>query len=346
MTDSKRKKFEKILPRLQKLFPRLGDANAAEAEAARQIMIRLLATVGLDWHDLLMLMQGGEQSILDLLTKLFIGDEGLLVKLGLAGATFFHSASAAFADVIIDGHRNTWPLLGTEFSDWLLLQFFNEMQTLKVPSLTAMKTAIRTLSAHAKFKGERHEVYLRATMCEGKIYLDIGDPEWNVVEIDRNGRRLIDNAPVHFRRVQGQQALPIPERGGSIDQLRPLVNMDDEGFVLFVSWLLDALFPGPRPHPVLFLAGEEGSAKSTAAKIARGLVDPNEVALRSLPTTTRDLFVSANGSHAMVFDNVSSIPPSISDALCQAATGSGFGTRKLFTDGYFHDLFALFAAEG
>lgn len=113
MTDSKRKKFEKILPRLQKLFPRLGDANAAEAEAARQIMIRLLATVGLDWHDLLALMQGGEQSILDLLTKLFIGDEGLLVKLGLAGATFFHSSSAAFADVVIDGHRNTWPLLGT-----------------------------------------------------------------------------------------------------------------------------------------------------------------------------------------------------------------------------------------
>ena len=97
-------------------------------------------------------------------------------------------------------------------------------------------------------------------------------------------------------------ALPIPKHGGSIAQLRSLVNLTEDGFALYVSCILDALCPDRRPHPVLYLAGEEGSTKSTAAKIARSLIDPNEVALRSLPTTVREIFVSANGGHAMVFD--------------------------------------------
>ena len=195
----------------------------------------------------------------------------------------------------------------------------------------ATKQAIRTLSAHAKYSGPQHEVHLRAARLNGKIYLDVGDKKWQVVEIDASGWRMIQDLPVRFRRTAGMAALPLPERGGSIAQLRQLVNLSDVGFVLYVSWLLDALYPGRR-HPVLYLAGEEGSTKSTAAKIARSLTDPNTAALRNLPTTVRDLFVSANGSYTMAFDNVSIIKSAISDALCQIVSGSGFGARKLFTD--------------
>jgi hypothetical protein len=127
-------------------------------------------------------------------------------------------------------------------------------------------------------------------------------------------------------------SLPIPERGGSIEQLDSFVSLPDSKFVLYVSWLIDALCPSSRPHPVLYLAGDEGGAKSTAAKIARSLTDPNTVPLRNLPTTVRDLLVSVNCAHVLAFDNVSTISAAISDALCQIATGSGFGTRRLYTD--------------
>lgn len=329
MSQSKRKQLEIIFAKLQKLLPHLGNANPNEAAAALKKINNLLATVELDWHDFVTLLHDKEPSILDWLDKLFAKDQDVLIKLAFAGADFFHSAEATFADVLVDGHRNTWPLSGAEFASWLLHQFYIEMK--KAPSLTAMKTAIRTLSALAKFEGAAREVFLRAAKFKGKIYLDIGDPEWNVIEIDRTGWRVIQDSPVRFRRTQGMQTLPMPERGGSIAQLRPLVNLTDDGFVLYVSCVLDALCPG-RPHPVLYLAGEEGSAKSTAAKIARSLIDPNEVPLRNLPVTVRDIFVSANGSHALVFDNVSSISPAVSDALCQLTSGSGFGTRRLYTD--------------
>ena len=51
-----------------------------------------------------------------------------------------------------------------------------------------------------------------------------------------------------------------------------------------------------------------------------------------MPATTRDLFISVNGSRALIFDNISAISPTISDAMCMAASGAGFSTRKLYTD--------------
>ena len=142
---------------------------------------------------------------------------------------------------------------------------------------------------------------------------------------------MIKDPPVRFRRAEGMAALPLPTRGGSIKQLRSLVNLTDDGFVLYVSCILDTLCPG-HPHPVLYLAGEEGSTKSTVANIARSLTDPSTVPLRNLPSNIRDLFVSAHDSYTLAFDNVSAISAAVSDALCQIVSGSGFGTRKLFTD--------------
>jgi hypothetical protein len=335
VSTDKRKALQTILAKLEKLLPHLGNANPHEAAAALGKINKLLADAKLDWHDLitLMLSDTKQSSLLDLLSKLILGDAALLIKIGLKGATFFHHGSDAFADVVADGHRHTWPLSSTDFHDWLLLRYFAELKMLMVPSAAAMKTAIRTLNAHAKFEGEQREVFLRAAFVDGKIYLDVGDPEWSTIEIDRNGWRMIEDSPARFRRTQGMQALPLPERGGSIiKQLRPLLNLTDDGFVLYVSWILDALCPIARPHPLLYLAGEEGSAKSTAAKIARSLIDPNAVPLRNLPGTVRDLFVSVDGSRAMAYDNIGSISPAISDALCMVATGSGFGARRLYTD--------------
>jgi hypothetical protein len=329
MSMSKRQALEAIFPKLQKLLPHLGNDSANEADNARCAINNLLASVKLDWHDLTILLSDKKEPVLEILNRLFEKDQDILIRLGLAGAAFFCSTEGGFADVIVDRHRNTWPLSGSEFSDWLLHQFFIEKK--KAPSLGAMTAAIRTLSAHAKFDGARHEVHLRAATFGGKIYLDIGDPEWHAVEIDASGWRMIQDPPVRFLRTAGMAALPLPQHGGSIEQLRSLVNLNNDGFVLYVSCIEDALCPG-RPHPVLYLAGEEGSTKSTAAKIARSLIDPNTVPLRNLPTTVRELFVGAHGSHALAFDNVSAISAAISDALCQVASGSGFGTRKLFTD--------------
>ena len=329
MSD-KRAALEKVIAKLAKLLPLLASDKDGEVVNAAQAIRRLLATVKLDFHDLVAFLTGNETQLEELLRSLFEKEPDVLLRLGLSGATLFHSAEeVTFADVMVDGWRKTWQLSDSGFGDWLLHQYFLERR--KAPATSAMKSAIRSLSAYAVFQGEEHEVHLRVAESGGRIYLDLGDAEWHVVEIDAGGWRVLDNPPVRFRRTPGMRSLPIPQRGGSVPQLRRFVNLSDNDFVLFVSVLLSAFRVG-RPQPALILCGEEGAAKTTLAKIHRLLIDPSAVPLRRLPATVRDLFVSAHNEYALSFDNVSQITPAISDAICQISSGSGFSTRRLYTD--------------
>src|ERR1019366_2341618 len=102
-------------------------------------------------------------------------------------------------------------------------------------------------------------------------------------------------------------------------------------WVLFVSWLVAAFRP-KGPYPVLALFGEQGSAKSTTARVLRALVDPFHAPIRELPQTTRDLMISASRSHMLAFDNISHLDSRLSDALCRLATGGGMAIRTLYKD--------------
>ena len=86
------------------------------------------------------------------------------------------------------------------------------------------------------------------------------------------------------------------------------------------------------PYPIIALAGEQGSAKSTFSKVLRALLDPNFAPLRAIPNDEQDMFISAQNSHVLAFDNVSNISTSVSDVLCRLATGGGFATRQLYSD--------------
>lgn len=83
---SKRATLESILPKLQKLVPHLGNANANEAEVARQKINGLLASVKLDWNDLATLLADKQEPL-----RLFAKEPDILVDLALSGAELFCS---------------------------------------------------------------------------------------------------------------------------------------------------------------------------------------------------------------------------------------------------------------
>ena len=89
----------------------------------------------------------------------------------------------------------------------------------------------------------------------------------------------------------------------------------------------------PRgPYPVMVLNGEQGSAKSTAARTMGALIDPCTSPLRSAPREVRDLMIAATNSWILGFDNLSGVSDWLSDAMCRLSTGGGFQTRELYTD--------------
>ena len=126
--------------------------------------------------------------------------------------------------------------------------------------------------------------------------------------------------------------LPVPQRGTPIDALRPFLNVRDENdLTLVVAFLLAAL-RDRGPYPILVLNGEQGTAKSTFARIVRSLTDPSSVPLSSLAPSGRDLFIAANNSHVQSFENISKLSDRLSDNLCLLATGGGFRIRTLYTN--------------
>ena len=62
------------------------------------------------------------------------------------------------------------------------------------------------------------------------------------------------------------------------------------------------------------------------------MIDPATPPARSQPESPKDLVIAARRNHVLAFDNLSEIAPKFSDALCGLSTGSGFGTRILYTD--------------
>ena len=254
----------------------------------------------------------------------------ILIELATAAELFHAPDGTGFADLDINGHRETWPIRGKGFRRWLARRFFEATQG--APSSEALQSALNVIEAKAHFDAPERIVHIRVGGLDGRLYLDLGDATWRAVEIDTTGWRVIENPPVRFRRAAGMQALPIPKRGGSIATLRSFLNVQsDADFVLVVAWAL-AVLRNRGPYPVLGLSGEQGSAKSTASAILRALLDPNTAPLRALPREDRDLFIAASNGHVLAFDNVSGLPAWISDTLCRLATGGGFAVRQLYTD--------------
>jgi hypothetical protein len=254
----------------------------------------------------------------------------ILVALAQSAELFHAPDSTGFADITVNGHRETWPIRSKGFRRWLARGFFEATQG--APSSEALQSALNVIEAKAHFDAPECPVFVRVGGCHGKLYLDLGDESWRAVEIDATGWRLIDNPPVRFRRAAGMQPLPVPMAGGSGDALRPFLNVkSDADFVLTIAWLLAAL-RNTGPYPVLVLSGEQGSAKSTFSAIVRTLLDPNTAPLRALPREDRDLFIAASNGHVLAFDNVSGLRTWISDTICRLATGGGFAVRQLYTD--------------
>ena len=253
-----------------------------------------------------------------------------MLRLSQAADLFHVSDGTGYADLDINGHRETWPVRSKGFTRWLARAFFDE--TNGAPNSEALQSALNVIEAKAQFDAAERVVHVRVASLDGKLYLDLCDLAWRAVEISAAGWRVVDSPPVRFRRASGALELPEPQRGGSIADLKPFLNVRSvRDFVLIVAWTLAALLDH-GPYPALSFAGEQGTAKSTVSKILRALIDPNTAPLRALPRNDRELFISATNAHLLVFDNVSGLPPWLSDTLCRLSSGGGFSVRSLWSN--------------
>jgi hypothetical protein len=245
------------------------------------------------------------------------------------------------ASVPIGDRSETIPINSVGFRRWLTNRSF--VDSGQPPSPGAIRRVISLLEARAWLDGDTPSVFIRVG-CEpggddAAYFLDLGDASGRAVWICADGWCVVEKPGVHFRRPDGLLALPVPSVGGSIDLLRPYVNVCATDFQLLITWLTSALRP-VGPYPILVLHGEQGAAKTSLVKTLRLLVDPQACPILADPKNPRDLMVTAVNGWLLAYDNVSSISNDMSDGFCRLVSGGGIATRALFSN---EELSVLYA---
>ncbi len=259
----------------------------------------------------------------------------VLLRLASCARMYRSPDGRLHAQVPVGDRLEMYGLRSAGFRDWLIDGYFSYRG--EPASTWAIRRVVSVLEARARFDGRMPSVFIRVgydgqSPHDGSTYfLDLGDSSGRAIQISADGWSLIDRPGVHFRRPEGLLPLPVPTTDGSIDLMRPYVNLTDVDFRLMVAWLTAALRP-VGPYPILVLQGEQGSSKSTLARILRLLIDPHVCPLLAEPKGTCDLMVTALNGWLLAYDNLTTIPGWMSDVLCQLVYGGGFSGRALYSN--------------
>ena len=161
----------------------------------------------------------------------------------------------------------------------------------KVLNADAFSAAKVTLDAFADFDGPETEVFVRRARVGGKLYVDLCNDKWEVVEVDADGWRIIPDSPVNFIRSNNMLALPIPvnipPKEGK-EKLRKLTRFKDEsGIVIMFAGLIDSL-GGEGPHSVIIITGPPGAPFFMFQTLFRPRRWPSAAGLASRPSDSAD----------------------------------------------------------
>ena len=107
----------------------------------------------------------------------------------LAGANCFqNSGQELFVTLDMDHHIETWPLYSPIVRMWVRRMMYLKNQD--IPTDSKIKNLLNTAAALAD---EQREVHVRLAGHGEAIYLDLGNPEWQQIEITRRGWSIISS---------------------------------------------------------------------------------------------------------------------------------------------------------
>jgi len=251
------------------------------------------------------------------------------ITLRQANEIFTTLEGDAFVHVPVGEHHEVVRLRDSRFREWVEDLLYS--LTGRAAHDSALASARSILAGRARREGGTQALHNRVAWHEEALWYDLSDEGWQAVRIQPGAWEIIDQPPILFRRYPHQQPQVSPVRDGDPRRLLDFVNLRDDHELLFLAFALGCLVPDIA-HPVAVFAGPQGSAKTTAARALRRVIDPSALGTLTAPRSEKELVQQLDHNWLAVFDNVSSLPVWLSDALCRASTGAGCSKRQLFTD--------------
>jgi hypothetical protein len=193
------------------------------------------------------------------------------------------------------------------------------------------------LETYAVLQKTIKPIWYRVAPYGKGVEIDVGDEQHTRVRITPGTVELIvAGSDTLFVRSPVTKSIVLPADHGDFNLLRKYVpNLDFFDFLILVGWLTYTI-----AHPkvestkyvILVLDGGQGSGKSVLCNIIGSLIDPSAVGTQLLHSNSKDLAIAAKNSHVLMFDNIRSFTPAMSDILCVASTGGAISSRTLYTN--------------
>ena len=177
-----------------------------------------------------------------------------LARLALSTRVYRSADGRLYAEVSTGSLLGIAELRSSRFRDWLARRCLEDQGC--VPSAWAVRDVVGALEDRARFDSDIPSLFVRVgsgTGTEGDggaCYLDMGDAAGRAIRIRGEGWSVVGRPAVRFRRPEGMLPLPIPSQEGSIELLRPYVNLGEPDFRQLIVWLTAALRPA-GPYPIL-----------------------------------------------------------------------------------------------
>lgn len=257
----------------------------------------------------------------------------LLLEIGRRHKLFRDPSGDTYAQLMHDGHLEVHAIDSKGYREHLAAEYY--ALTEKGCSRKVMADALDTLAAQARFRGALRPVWLRTAQDDGDLVIDRGDPDWSEIRVDRIGWEVKQGGDVAFRRPHRMKSLPLPDEtvtpAEGFARLWKYANVTPADRVLVAAFILGAFKPR-GPYPLLMVSGEQGTGKSTFSRLLKRLIDPSAAPLRQPPKEPRDVLVAALNTWLLCLDNLSWLPPDLSDTLCRISTGGAISERTLHTN--------------
>lgn len=234
-----------------------------------------------------------------------------------------------YVEINAENRKEVYPVHSEEIKNLITKAVYET--TGRPPSRDRREEIITIMAAEAMYRGEEQIVWTRLAEIESGLEIDLNNDTGQCVKITADGWSI--ETPVSsFFRPASSRALRVPVAGADwkIFQ-RHFKTKTEDDLRLIIGFLLASLRPH-GPYPILVLQGEQGSAKSTTARMLKEITDPSMGSTRGLIRREHDLFIAAKNNHLISFDNVSLVNNDLSDALCRLATGGSFSARTLYTN--------------
>jgi len=217
------------------------------------------------------------------------------------------------------------------------LSFIYRQEAGKTIGETSLKEAIAEMEGRALHdkSSKKEKVFIRVGELDGKIYIDLCNDKWEVIEASSTGWKILNSKDIPVRFERSQHSLPLPDPNsidtGDISKLWSIVNIPKDNQILILAYILEC-FRCTTAFPILVLLGLQDSGKSATQNTIRSLIDPSSSNLRTAPRKVDDLVTEAASNWLVSYNNVSGISDEMHDDFCCIATGSGFATRKFYTN--------------